>query len=449
MNSSVSICNNLFIEKIGDSLMIINPKSGFGPIVIMGIALKLFLLCQQNKFIVRNLLPLLNISKEEMRMMLLKFCSAGIFKVDGIDLLSEKKIKPKRTAIWLHITNSCNLRCSYCYVNKSNGGAMSWKIAKEILDKSIASCMKHNYERLLIKFSGGEPILRFSFLKRIVNYVRSYKNKVPLKFQFLLLTNGTLINHEVIKFLRKERFKVAISMDGINQYNDRTRIFSNGLGSFNLIEKGINKLQDASISPMVHAVISDYNVNGLLEFTKFCIEKKLRFSFTPVRSESDDWTRRNHVFCEILKECYDYMEDVSLNLKGVQIEHSFENLNLRRVVNRPCAIGWNALITDHRGNLVLCQTEIGKNSLCRIENVSDVLSAVQSQNQINLNTFSKECAECLWSGICGGGCPLFKRQIYNNLTVKSPYCETYKLAIKRLLRLEAIKLLKKGGGENA
>ena len=46
--------------------------------------------------------------------------------------------QPSRLVVWFHITNQCNLRCTYCYVNKTKE-KMSTVIAHKTIDKIIFS----------------------------------------------------------------------------------------------------------------------------------------------------------------------------------------------------------------------------------------------------------------------------------------------------------------------
>lgn len=368
-NDTISINDCLFIERIEGSLAVINPKKGFGVCVLRGIALQLFCLCQRGMRTIPELTSLLAVSPEEIQTMISYFRNAGIIElIDNRDITYRQhpKIKSKKTAIWFHITNECNLCCPYCYICKDNE-VMSWDIARKILDKSIKNCITNEFDNLTIKFAGGEPLLRFEFLKEVVNYAKLRTVNTALIIKFVLITNGTLITQDIAEFLQKEKFGVAISMDGIGEYNDITRIFPDNSGSYNLIKTGITNLQNEGISPSILTVISDVNVGGLIDLAKFCINRKLRFSFTPVRAESKDWSLRNELFCEALDSCYDYME--SMLLRGLQVRHLFENINLnRKPVKKPCAIGENSIIVDHRGNLSLCQVDIGKNTLCNINN---------------------------------------------------------------------------------
>lgn len=52
-------------------------------------------------------------------------------------------------------------------------------------------------------FFCGEPLLEFELIKQIVNYVES-ETPSNIKKEYLITTNGTLVNEEIQKFLAEK-----------------------------------------------------------------------------------------------------------------------------------------------------------------------------------------------------------------------------------------------------
>ena len=61
--------------------------------------------------------------------------------------------------IMLIITESCNLRCEYCYEKNKNGKSMSFETAKRIIDHAYLDMS--GYESMVIELHGGEPFINF------------------------------------------------------------------------------------------------------------------------------------------------------------------------------------------------------------------------------------------------------------------------------------------------
>lgn len=74
----------------------------------------------------------------------------------------------------LTLTNSCNLTCEYCFANQGKYDIpnlhMSYETAKKSIDLVIESVKKNNSDSIKVAFFGGEPLLAFDLIEKIVNY---------------------------------------------------------------------------------------------------------------------------------------------------------------------------------------------------------------------------------------------------------------------------------------
>lgn len=103
-------------------------------------------------------------------------------------------LNSKLSQLVLQITQSCNLRCNYCaysgeYKNRVHSQKqMSFEIAK----KSIDFLIQHSKDTksLSIGFYGGEPFLRFDFIKKCVDYADSIAEGRVIRYN--TTTNGTM-----------------------------------------------------------------------------------------------------------------------------------------------------------------------------------------------------------------------------------------------------------------
>ena len=82
-------------------------------------------------------------------------------------------------ALCLHIAHTCNLNCSYCFASqgKYHGerAVMSYEVGKRALDFLVEnSGTRHNLE---VDFFGGEPLMNFEVVKKLVEYARSIEKK--------------------------------------------------------------------------------------------------------------------------------------------------------------------------------------------------------------------------------------------------------------------------------
>ena len=92
---------------------------------------------------------------------------------------------------------------------------------------AITDYANHRPDDFVIGFYGGEPLLEFELLKRIVLFCETLDDSVVATPRFNVTTNGTLLTDEVIHFLVGHRFNVTISLDGPKHVHDRYRVFRN------------------------------------------------------------------------------------------------------------------------------------------------------------------------------------------------------------------------------
>ena len=67
-------------------------------------------------------------------------------------------------------------------------------------------------------FFGGEPLMNFDVVKRLVAYARSVEKERGKHFRFTLTTNGVLIDDDVIDFANREMSNVAVSYTHLDVY---------------------------------------------------------------------------------------------------------------------------------------------------------------------------------------------------------------------------------------
>lgn len=149
-------------------------------------------------------------------------------------------------------TEDCNLRCKYCVYSDcyQNKKAYSSKYMDIETALKAVDLFKNMHEKKVIKgykdlpkinFYGGEPLLNYHLIKSVVKYVKkiSFKN-----VQYLITTNGTVMNDEMIDFLAKYNFIVSFSLDGDKFNHDRNRVQKNGEKTHEKIIRNIIKFYD-------------------------------------------------------------------------------------------------------------------------------------------------------------------------------------------------------------
>lgn len=166
---------------------------------------------------------------------------------DFISRVFPEKGKSAKTVTFV-VTDSCNLRCSYCYQGIKGNNAMSFKTAKSFIDYLLDNADNENEyisysntSALIIEFIGGEPLIEIDLIVQIMDYFfeQMIEKNSPwaTKFVFNITSNGVLFNTpKVQNMINKYGNKVYISItvDGNKELHDSCRKFPDGSGSYDL-----------------------------------------------------------------------------------------------------------------------------------------------------------------------------------------------------------------------
>lgn len=142
---------------------------------------------------------------------------------------------PRR--IQLLFAQMCNLKCLYCYEEANGSNArmrlMTFEIAKEAVDYLVHQSGPRR--DLQVTFFGGEPLLNFENMRRVVAYCRSLEITTGKRFTFETITNGTLLTPARTQWLCDNRFLLMVSLDGYREMNNFNRPSVNGTDYYETI----------------------------------------------------------------------------------------------------------------------------------------------------------------------------------------------------------------------
>lgn len=142
-----------------------------------------------------------------------------------------------------HLGRACNLRCSYCRVDKINEPTENYL---PILDEIMEDLMSRNIRVTKLLLTGGEPTLYHDQVMYILNKYNDYCDKITL------VSNGTSVG-KMIEYSKFDHVQLSMSWDG--HQNDR------GFDSY----ESLKKLKDMGIKCSVCYVMSNANFGRLYE----------------------------------------------------------------------------------------------------------------------------------------------------------------------------------------
>jgi len=319
-------------------------------------------------------------------------------------------------ALCLHIAHTCNLNCSYCFASQGkyhgDRAVMSFAVGKQALDFLVAhSGTRRNLE---VDFFGGEPLMNFDVVKKLVAYARSIEEEKGKHFRFTLTTNGLLIDDDVIDFANRECSNVVLSLDGRKEIHDRFRVDYAGNGSWEKIVPKFQKLVAARggknyymRGTFTHAnpdFLKDIDVMLDLGFDELSMEPVVCAAGDPSALTEDD--------LPVVMEQYEQLAEKMLARRRAGKPFTFYHYMLdltdgpciyKRISG--CGSGTEYMAVTPWGDLYPCHQFVGEEQFKLGDIWNDVQNTAVQDEFAACNVYARsECRDCWARLYCSGGC---------------------------------------------
>ena len=350
---------------------------------------------------------------------------------------------------WVHVTNACNLDCPYCYVRKSSA-RMSESIGIQAIDSIFKTAKRNGFRRVKLKYAGGEATLHFKLIRRLHSYAKELSLQMGIDLAEVVLSNGVRLRVNDALWLKKNRIKLMISIDGIGELHNQLRPLptQRPYDTFQHVAHTIDAiLLPLGIKPDISMTITGVNAHGAADVAKWAlIDRDLPLSFNFYRenlasASFNELTLEEDAIIEGMLEAYNVIEKYLP-------ERPFLDGLLDRVQTEAhthtCGVGQSYLVITHTGHLVQCQMHLDQPVTPHLD--QDLLIPVRNGKLKNLSVHDKEgCQTCEFRYRCSGGCPLETFRATGRWDVQSPNCNIYKTLYPKALRLEGLRILKING----
>jgi len=319
------------------------------------------------------------------------------------------------THLVLWITEACNLRCDYCFVEKSER-KMSLDVGKAAVDFLLKREVSWEEHALQITFFGGEPLLEFDTIKGIVDYWNGLSRTVNKKIAFAVVTNGTLITRKISDFLKKNDFAIQYSMDGAEDAAWK-RCFPDGESAYEAIRKNVGKAKGSSKRLPARMTITLDRLN-LKENAEHLLSEGFDAVVMAPRVE-DGWNKETHgpPLRRVFKELADWYIETArsgrilpLDITNVYLHRYQATLRGAPRPENPCGIGRRLLGVDTEGHLMPCHHWLNKPHW----RVGDLWKGVRQNVKDSFEHFTtgrfRGCEACPAAPVCAGPCMAVSEQ---------------------------------------
>ena len=372
---------------------------------------------------------------------------------DKADVLKNKNSDIK--ALCLHVAHTCNLNCSYCFAaqGKYQGerALMSFEVGKRALDFLIEN--SGNRKNLEVDFFGGEPLMNFDVVKKLVEYARSIEKEHNKNFRFTLTTNGVLIDDDVIDFCNREMNNVVLSLDGRKEVHDRLRKDYKGNGSYDLIvpkfQKFVEKRGDKSY--YIRGTYTHKNTDFTNDIFHMADLGFKELSMEPVVCAPGEEYALTEDDLPVLFEQYEILAKEMLKRdsenRGFTFYHYMIDLSNGPCIYKRisgCGSGTEYLAVTPWGELFPCHQFVGDEKYS-MGNIYDGVTNTKMRDRFKkCNVYSRpECADCWAKLYCSGGCAANAYHATGDILGVYDYgCKLFKKRMECAIMMQVDKALK-------
>ncbi|MBQ9292089.1 MAG: radical SAM protein [Campylobacter sp.] len=350
---------------------------------------------------------------ENLRNQIQKFCdnaiNSGIFN----EKIKEIRHKYPLHIVHLALTEKCNLKCKYCYVENRKETSENYlnlneyrKIIDDILDFA-PNCT--------FNITGGEPLLNKNW-KEIASYIKSKGAKT------WLLSNGTFFSENNIKDIKELFDNVSVSIDGSEaKFHNLTRG-----RNFNKVINAVNLMEKYGVNYGLSMTVCKTNIADVENSAK---KYGSKLKYQPLFPVSD---LANNELSITGSEYYEALQKAN----GVVPLANYENMLQSAKISKchKCAMGDGEISISADGNVYPCQLLHDEKFLAgniREQNIIDIYKNSEKLAYCQNLTVDKidGCKICAFKYICGGACRARSFYEVGNIAKNGDFCIYEKTAL--------------------
>ena len=337
----------------------------------------------------------------------------------------------------LYLGEQCNFQCAYCLQDASlknvplPHSASRQRTAKELADGLIWMLGQSGRKNLELNFMGGEPLLHWEFITKIVPLIR---HSVP-EASFTIITNGILFDGEKARYCLDNNFSVTLSHDGPGQKNRGKDPLAPRTESYSALRWFCREAPERfSVNPVLTR--DNYDVEEIWGYLENRLHSKLFISEAlPVNPATQEIAERFALTDEDLpklqKRIYDLLStrhmDWFLTYQDMFFQFALTFSHISVPMRGQChAFGRYPYVVDRSGWLRRCTSmewtrsfDDGCGNGCgnlfdlKKQNASWEKICAPMQSKPLSWTGRERCYYCPWIAACMGGCPILPNELHS------------------------------------
>lgn len=349
----------------------------------------------------------------------------------------------------INCTNHCNMACKYCFeenwkekgINKSSINQKFKEAFNLFVDFSLELSSMYSDQLVDILLHGGEPLL---IDIKLLNDFFEKVSQSTSNIRFLIQTNGTIMNDEIIQVLKKYNVIVGVSLDGTEETHDLYRVFKTGRPTYDAVIDNIKFMKENGLNVGCLTTLTKEALKKIDEIYTTFSSLEIDFSFNPFFEPCligyDEMRIEKNDYASAICKLFDlWIEDENSNIQIPSFERIIDGLTNREHENHTCNTIKNCaesfIAIDINGYLYPCNHFCGNQKYSFGIYELGKLCSLMEKNPIHKRwdiLKDNECKNCPIQNMCFGGCP-YHSLIYNDtLYGKDFICESQKIIINHI-----------------
>ena len=348
-----------------------------------------------------------------------------------------------RNPTLLHIfvvTLRCEHSCPYCQVSRQSTDRSAFDMTEETAGQALKIALQSPSKRIKIEFQGGEPLLNFPLITKIVSLAKVEAAAAGKTVDFVIASNLALLDDAVLAFCKSNDVHLSTSLDGPADLHNKNRPRPGG-NSHELAIRGIRFAQEVLGPERIGALMT--TTEDSLNRVEEIVDEYLRLDLDGIflrplspygfavktkairKYDSRDWL-------DFYARGLRYV--LGINRSGRHFPEFYATLILRRMLTdrpigyvdlrSPAGIGLGALVYNYDGKVFASDegrmlAEMGDRTF-ELGSVTDTYRSLICSDKLidlvgsSLTQCAPECVDCAYEAHCGAD------PVYHHATQADP-----------------------------
>jgi uncharacterized protein len=346
------------------------------------------------------------------------------------------------------VTLRCNETCVYCHASRADMTATHTDMTEAIAEQTVERIFQTTNPNITIEFQGGEPLVAFPIVRRVVDLAREANKTAGKKLEFTMVSNLSLMDDDKLGFLVDNKVQICTSIDGPEHLHDKQRKLP-GFSSHGAATRWIKRINEAYAQIGLDPTL--YHVEALLTTTREalplwkqivdayvdlgCRALFLRpvdpFGFADRTAPRVEYPRSEYL--DFYGQAVDYM--LELNRKGTQILERFAAIFLTKIlggedpnfldIRSPCGAGIGQVAYNYDGKVFTCDEgrmlhEMGDSTFLIGDVATTSYRELMGHETVRAMAIASnldaqpDCVNCTYQAYCGV-CPVHSHRTQGSI----------------------------------